>query len=218
VTSDHVIALDLGQAGEFTALAVVEAKRDAEALEVAVRHLVRFPPGTPYAQVAQAVRSLREAKPLADAPLIVDVTAVGTKVLPLFRDEEDSSTSVASAILTAGHHAEWDLQGSWLVPRKDLVTLLQMLLQSRRLQVPAAIPEAQLLARELATYQPRVKLNVPTDGVDWRSGADDDLVLAVGLACWHAEKFPPESPGGVVILPRLGPFAHPDICQPGARR
>jgi hypothetical protein len=218
VTTDHVLAVDLGQAGEFTALAVIEAQRQFDVpTKCLVRHLVRFAPGTPYAKIADAVQGLRQMEALADAPLVIDVTAVGNGVVPLFRAEE-SELRVVSAVLTAGHHAEWDQKGSWLVPRKDLITLLQLLLQSRRLQIPASIPEAQILARELATYRPKVNLNTQPDSIDWRTGADDDLILAVGLACWHAEKFPPSIDCGVVSIPRRSIFSRPDIYVPGGWR
>jgi hypothetical protein len=39
--------------------------------------------------------------------------------------------------------------------------------------------------------------------VAWREGSHDDLVLAVALACWYAERVPkPRSAGGERVFPR----------------
>src|SRR5262245_52339349 len=66
-----VLGLDLGQAADFTALAVVE--RDAsDARSLAVRHLVRFPPGTPYGAIGDAVAGVVRDGGLGHPPLIVD--------------------------------------------------------------------------------------------------------------------------------------------------
>jgi hypothetical protein len=192
--SPFALALDLGPAGAFTALAVVEAveaeEGGEEAERYAVRHLRRFPPGTPYRRIADGVLALVASEPLEGASIAIDVTAVGTGVLDLFR--ADPGPDVVPVVLTAGQHPEFDPKGTWRVPKRDLVTRLQLLLQGRRLQIPAALPDADLLARELANYRPRVSLATDPTAADWREGQADDLVLAVGLACWQAARRPRE--------------------------
>ena len=53
----YVLALDLGQAADFTALAVLQ-REPVRPPVVAVRHLVRFPPGTRPRVVARACPGL----------------------------------------------------------------------------------------------------------------------------------------------------------------
>jgi hypothetical protein len=185
--SPFALGLDLGPAGAFTALAVAEAVEvadgddGAESERYAVRHLRRLPPGTPYREIADEVLALLATKALDGASVAIDVTAVGTGVLDLFR-AADPPPYVVPVVLTPGQHEEVDPRGGMRVPKKDLVTRLQLLLQARRLQVPAALPDADLLARELANYRPRVSLAADPTAADWRQGQADDLVLAVGLA------------------------------------
>jgi hypothetical protein len=128
----YVIGLDLAPPAAFTALAVVERaddERDRDAGPVfAVKHLERFPPGTAFQAIAAAVGKLLSAEELADAPVVADVTAVGTGVLELFADIEPRPT-VVRVVMTAGHHSEYGPHDTWLVPKKELVTGLQLLLQ-----------------------------------------------------------------------------------------
>ena len=192
VTRRYALGLDLGPAGAFTALAVVErtdVDHPVTDPTYTVKHLRRFPPGTAYGAVATAVGELLAAEPLDDAPVVVDVTAVGTEVLDLFR-EADPRPTVVPVFVTAGHQAEQSLNGGWLVPKKDLVTGLQLLLQGRRLAIPAALPEADLLVRELGNFRAKVSLAANPLEAEWREGQDDDLVLAVALGCWQAGRMP----------------------------
>ena len=225
VTRRYVLGLDLGPAAAFTALAIVE-RADAADLDTdpayAVRHLRRFPPGTAYGAVAEAVGGLLGTAALAAGdfgapPVVADVTAVGTGVLDLLRDR-DPRPAVVPVVVTAGHHAEFG-NGTWQVPKKDLVTGLQILLQGRRLAIPAALPEADLLARELGTFRARVSLAANPLAAEWREGRDDDLVLAVALGCWHAGRlsWPYPDWGPEVIWTRRGPL-YPDRLFPEADR
>lgn len=80
--------------------------------------------------------------------------------------------------------------GVRLVPRKELVGTLQLLLQARRLKVSPALPEAQTLVAELMKF--KAKPTTATDDTleSWREGPHDDLVLAVTMAAWEGENHP----------------------------
>jgi hypothetical protein len=98
---------------------------------------------------------------------------------------------VVPITITGGQAITQTEDGSWHVPKKELVTCLQVLMQSRRLQIARSLPDAATLARELHNFQVRITLAAnETFGV-WREGQHDDLVLAVALACWWAESCPP---------------------------
>jgi hypothetical protein len=68
---------------------------------------------------------------------------------------------------------------------------LQVLLQGRRLRVAQGLPAAQVLARELQNFRMKVTLTNSDNLGAWRENQHDDLVLAVALACWMAEREPP---------------------------
>src|SRR6516164_1145167 len=85
--TDYVVGLDLGQTQDFTALAVLERQplsagtaATAKA-DFALRHLQRFPLGTPYPAIISAVTTMRKTGPLNGAALIVDQTGVGRAVV-----------------------------------------------------------------------------------------------------------------------------------------
>jgi len=71
------------------------------------------------------------------------------------------------------------------VPKRDLVGVVQVGLQERRLQIVQSLPEAATLAQELRTFRQRIDPVTAHDSYShWREGQHDDLVLAVALACW----------------------------------
>ena len=93
---------------------------------------------------------------------------------------------MAPITITAGQHPA--ASGGLVVPRQELVGTLQVLLQTRRLQVARTLPEATILVRELEAF--RLK-PLPVGGSNpeaWREGEHDDLVLAVGIAAWMGEQ------------------------------
>ena len=78
--------------------------------------------------------------------------------------------------------------GFWQVPKKDLVSTLQVLLQSRRIKVAPSLPESQTLVQELMSFRAKATL-ASNDTLDaWREGPHDDLVLAVAIAAWQSER------------------------------
>src|SRR5688572_29121367 len=87
----YFAGLSLGQASEATGFAVLERRcpqdewgdKTGEAT-YAVRHLVRYPPGTPYAAVVEALHRVFAEPPLKHSVLVIDQTAVGRGVYDLF--------------------------------------------------------------------------------------------------------------------------------------
>jgi hypothetical protein len=196
--ADYFLGLDLGQTRDFTALAVLERSPPTDAgtavqqSEYALRHLHRFALGTPYTEIVPSVAALVRSGPLAESPVVVDQTGVGRAVVDLLRQ---SAGWVIPVTITGGHAVTGAQDGSFHVPKKELVTALQVVLQARRLQIARGLADAATLVRELQNFQ--VKLTAAaneTFGV-WREGQHDDLVLAVALACWWAERHPPAHEG-----------------------
>ena len=191
---DYFLGLDLGQTRDFTALAVLErspptdADTTVEQSEYALRHLHRFPLGTPYTEIVPAVAALIRAGPLAESPVVVDQTGVGRAVVDMLRQ---AIGWVVPVSITGGHAVIVTEDRSFHVPKKELVTCLQVMMQSRRLRIARGLHEAAVLVRELQQFQVKISASAhETFGV-WRDGQHDDLVLAVALACWWAERHPP---------------------------
>jgi hypothetical protein len=120
------------------------------------------------------------------AILLVDKTGVGASVLDSFTHAGIGATAIT---LHGGSSVTRDPQrAGFRVPKRDLVTVTQVLLQNGRLKIAATLPEAETLKRELLNF--RVKINPQTahDSYEhWREGDHDDLVLAVSMACWFRQ-------------------------------
>jgi hypothetical protein len=73
------------------------------------------------------------------------------------------------------------------VPKKELVSVLQVLLQSKRLQVARALPMAAVLVKELECFRVKFTPSANETFEAWRERDHDDLVLAAALAAWVGE-------------------------------
>jgi hypothetical protein len=187
--------LDLGPVQDPTALAVLErtlqpdpARPGKTRTHYAVRHLHRYQAGTPYATIVADVAWLFHDPPLRGSVLAVDQTGVGRPVVDLLHQAR-LHARLSPLTLSTGHRGMSGTGGEWLVPKKDVVASLQVLLQSRRLIVSPALAEAQTLVQELETFRMKATLATDESSVAWREGRNDDLVLAVAVAVWEGELY-----------------------------
>ena len=74
------------------------------------------------------------------------------------------------------------------MPKMDLFGVMQIMLQKRRLKIAPSLELAQTLASELQQFQIRHVSISPDALLEWRERAHDDLVLAVAIAVWWAER------------------------------
>jgi hypothetical protein len=93
-----------------------------------------------------------------------------------------------------------------------------VLLQTKRLKIPTHLPEAQTLLKKMTNFQVRISQAGHDSYGAWREGTHDDLLLAVALACWAAEKkvlpqdlqWPRETTGRnpIIYAPRSYQLSH----------
>jgi len=209
-----VIGVELGQVSDVTAIAVVESLTlpylrtesirregwvdvrpvyqapdgtetlDHPPVNFALRHLERFAVGTSYTEIRDRV--VARARSLRGPAVVLDATGVGAAAVSLFRAQ---SLYVSTVTLIAGDQAAHD-GSDYRVPKKDIVSVTQVLLQTQRLKIARALRHAELLARELVNFRSRVTTQAAESQLDWRDGANDDLVLALAIAAWQAERNP----------------------------
>jgi hypothetical protein len=205
----YLVGCDLGQAHDYTALAVLERAGSRYDL----RHLERFR-DRPYPAVVAHVGGVMAKLAAADdrpqgelpggiryappaAALAVDATGVGRPVCDLFRDARMACRLVPVTI-TGGQAVTADGRGGAHVPKKDLVASAQVLLQTRRLRVARELALADVLVQELENFRVRITPAANEVFGDWREGQHDDLVFALALAAWVGENWPEEYTGPVV--------------------
>jgi Terminase RNaseH-like domain len=179
------VGLDLGQAQDYTAIAVIEAVRPNHSEEkvLHVRHLERFRDRL-YPDVADRVEILMETPELKDrSELVIDATGVGPAVTDIFKKRGRFFREVK----IHGGDAESMADGVYRVPKRNLVSALQVALQSGTLKIAAGLDLAEVLRQELLDFRVKVSIETAHESYGaWREGDHDDLVLAVSLAVWSA--------------------------------
>jgi hypothetical protein len=111
---------------------------------------------------------------------------VGRAVVDLPRKARPRCT-IRPITITAGSAVVADGAG-WHVPKKELVGNLQVLLQSRRLQVARSLPDAAVLVREFEAFRVKITANNHETFDGWRERDKDDLVFAVAMAARVGER------------------------------
>jgi hypothetical protein len=195
----YYVGLDLGQANDYTAIAVVEETGERGESPLHVRHLERPPLGTYYPEQVARVKELVESPELLEErldyglrkvvtippELVVDATGVGRPVVDMLRKEGLSF----SPVLITGGDVEHHEHGFYRVPKRNLVSSVQIALQSGQLKIAEELELAETLRRELLNFRIKVNISTAHDSYEaWREGDHDDLVLAVALACWRVRK------------------------------
>jgi hypothetical protein len=204
----HYVGLDLGQSADPTALAVVEVTEawDDDTQEwqpvYGVRHLHRWQLGSRYPLIVKDVARLLSSAKLMDPVLVVDRTGVGAPVCDLFV-EADVQATIMQVHITAGSKTHFE-DGIHYVPKKELVSSLQVPLQRQRLRI-AKLPDRTLLEKELLNFRVKITADMNETFGAWREGQHDDIVLAVAMAVWAAQRSPR---GGAE------PFSIPNLSLP----
>lgn len=209
----RIVGLDLGQSRDPTALVVLEAEpvpqpasgqttsvspaaRPAFRPRVSnatpsteswqVRHLERYPLNRPYPEYVQHTLDLMRTPELRGATLVIDYTGVGRPVFDMF----SAAGLYPIGILITGGISVSHVGRIWRVPKRDLVTAVLALVQSKRMRISSYIPEAQILIQELLNFRIKVTLSGHDQYEAWRDGDHDDLVLATACAGWAGLHIP----------------------------
>ena len=171
--------------------------RDKVSVEYRVRHLERRSPPVRYKGVAERVAEL--VRTVGKCDLIMDLTRTGRPVHTLIMravgeaiKDTGSGARIAQCPITvtgefgAVSHSP---DVGWLVPRRDLVSAALLLFEQEQLKIAEGLDLAGTLMREFEDFKPKA----PKEELEgWRLGRNDDLVLAVAMSVWAAERFLPK--------------------------
>jgi hypothetical protein len=183
----YYLGMDPAFAPDWSATAMIELPPDTDNL-FELTMLDRFDRGTPYPDQVRAVKrmvgelyELRHEK----AAIFLDTTGVGRPLLDLYREAGMPPTGI---LITGGHVSQvtGDL---WCVPKLDLIMGLVTALELHRLHVAAGLKFGSIFAAELASFRITVRLSDGKEDVGtWRENQNDDLVFAVAIALWGAQR------------------------------
>jgi hypothetical protein len=203
------VAVELGMPADGTAIAVVQlvpspsspSDPSPDQPGLHLRHLKRFLPGTPYRDIAQGLLDLLNFEELSqtkEKTVRETVMDVDLTVLPVI-DQRVVGSPVVDTILRkvnrpdarrvsiSGSHSQGYADGYYHVPKPELISLIQAGLGWGLLEFAEKLPETKTFVEGLIKYQDR-KTNSMVQTDPWREHESDDLVLAVGLACWELQQ------------------------------
>jgi len=183
-----IVGLDLGQMQDYSALVIAQKDVKDGLAHYAIPHLQRFPLHTSYPTIVDKVKEMLESPALwrRDATLIIDATGCGLPVLNMF--ERSHLPCPVRGVWIHGGDSVTRENLNFRTPKRDLVSVVSVLLQSGRLRITDSLPDSRTLERELLNFKVTIDSQTGHDSYSsWRENIHDDLVLATALALWFGE-------------------------------
>jgi hypothetical protein len=223
----YAIGLDIGQASDPAALAVVgmdeypvsslalNAKSKRKEMRFDVIWLEEFPLGTEYRVIVERVKFIMEQEdPMINnnCRLVMDFGQVGRAVREMF--QEVGITPVCINILGSMAGESRRTSVGYNVPKVDLVSVLHVAFSFGQIKIAENIKGiddrnmSNRLMDELGAFKMKLtKANNMTFEAATES-MHDDLVIAVAIACWYLEET------ALVIIPEIA-HEHYDVLRHG---
>lgn len=215
--TSYAIGLDLGQSQDYSALAVLQhvavlpsdwtlhnyhrrlqefynGERYPQELpplraELRVVHLQRWELGTPYTDVVNDAAALARTWQLSGSRFLFDRSGVGRPVGDLFWKAYEQGrmgeTLPEGRTITGAERS-----GRGTTAKRDLIAALEIPIQQGRFKIPAGLPLADVLERELTSFQMKITAKQGRESYDIERRAGEghgDLVIAVALAAVQPE-------------------------------
>jgi hypothetical protein len=116
--------------------------------------------------------------------LVVDATGVGRPVIDMLRQRGLKPVPIT---ITGGDLVSHE-GGGWRVPKRDLVSVVQVALQTDRLKFAKDLPMVPVLVQELLAFRVKISEAGQDTYGSWREGTHDDMVLAIACAAWFEDR------------------------------
>lgn len=185
---DFWLGFDCGQVKDHSALALL---RTIDGTHYQLIHLERLPLDMSYPEQVEHVFRLMHRKPLdrARKNLVIDQTGVGR---PIFDLASTRGLNPIGLSITGGDSVTWQDDNTRVrVPKRDLVSTLQVFAQNNRLKIAKGLAVGPTLAQELQNFKVKIDLQTAHDSYGcWRENEHDDLILATAISLWTAVNKP----------------------------
>jgi hypothetical protein len=196
----YLIGFDLGRDRDHSAIAVMAVRLedygpyDRARLFQPTRRVLqlgllrRIPLGTEYLETIRILRQIvtgLQCKGGWGAPqvpiyVVIDSAGPGQIAVELLRAEQ-LKINIVPTLLTSGHEAGYSRSRTRTIPRRELAANLRYLLEVELIRIHRGLPYGAALEAEVAAVRPH--------GGQYEH---DDLVVAAGLAAWHATQVYPD--------------------------
>jgi len=187
-----IISADLGQAGDYTAISIIEYVQNRDKKEYHLRWIERPELGTTYPDIVCRLRELANSEQVKGAgergrakerAIVIDYTGVGRPFWDILRKAR-IGVPLRGITITGGNVVTKDMD-IYNVPKRDLITSLQIAFQNKQLKIATGLPLADTLVRELINFKVKINSN-GHDQYEGREGVHDDLVLSAAMGVWMA--------------------------------
>ena len=186
------ISADLGQTTDYTAISITERISNGVNAQGFInsfhlRHIERPPRGTEYPAIIDRLIEIYRSPQLEKQfkGVVIDLTGLGRPVYDMMK-KAGFRESLYAISITGGNTVTRDGR-IFNVPKRDLITNLQILFQNGAMQIAKGLKEADALVDELLTFQTKIS-DTGMDTYGARSGAHDDIVLSVAMGAWLANR------------------------------
>jgi len=202
------ISADLAQVNDYTAITVTErvmlrttedtgrlgymgtpiTKTVESTDELHLRHIERPERGTSYPRIVERLKELCDSPQLKGKTrtVVIDITGVGRPVWDLLKKAR-IGVPLKGITITGGNTVTKD-GDIYSVPKRDLISSLQVAFQNGQIKIPLGLPEADALVRELTNFKVKINLNGHDQYESWREGIHDDIVLSAAMGVWLASR------------------------------
>jgi hypothetical protein len=186
------VGVDIGRSVDPTAIVVEMVYRPEDVTQpklwLPLRHRIlwiqRVPLGRPWQEIVEAIAVTAEgAAALGPTMIAVDATGLGGPVVEMLLKR--CSVSLRAITLTGGTKVVQEGY-EMSVPKRDVVTAVECVVQARRHECVPDCPSQQDLITELKSFNYSLAGGHLT--YEARQG-HDDLVMAWALALWLAERY-----------------------------
>jgi hypothetical protein len=196
VLKRYLVGVDIGQSQDYTAIATLKQFLNSEnESRYELPALERVPLGTSYQDIVTYVVSMLKSPvvqgkylegpkagmpigtgldPLEIPELVLDATGCGRPVAEMFAaheiNENDTSQLFNQVNCTiTGGSAISAIGGFYGVPKKELVSNLETLVQTHRLQMPKDLEFGPVLVEELLNFRAKINTKTGNDSFEaWR--------------------------------------------------
>jgi hypothetical protein len=182
------ISADLGQVNDYTAITIFEVIVNGADFEYHLRHIERPELGTTYPKIVSRLKELANSERLKGRrkQVVIDITGGGRPVWDMLK-QAGVGAALTGISITGGDAVTKD-SDIYKVPKRDLISALQIAFQNGQLKIARGLPLSETLVKELANFKVKINTNGHDQYEAWRETIHDDLVLSAAMAVWLASQ------------------------------
>ena len=181
-----ILSADLGQVNDYTAITIFEIIGSRQSTVYHLRHIERPALGTPYPKIVDRLKEIVNSDQLREQrkSIVIDITGGGRPVWDMVR-QGIRGVPLNGVSITGGDIVTKD--GTiYRVPKRDLISAMQVAFQGGQLKIARELPLAGTLITELTNFKVKISASGHDQYEAWRESIHDDIVLSAAMAVWLA--------------------------------